>query len=105
MLANKRPTKKELREHLEQEVEKFLSQGGEVKNIENGKSGDNVLNPWSIPLQFNGTREERHPVGDLLKKIDARKRKSPPPPQKSRHKPRKHWIYDDFGEPVRWVWK
>ena len=104
MLA-KRPTKKELRKRLEQEVEKFLADGGEVQNIENGKSGDNLFNPWSIPLQFNGPREERHPVSDLLKQIDARKKKQTSVPRKTTSKPRKHWIYDDFGEPVRWVWK
>ncbi len=80
--------------------------GGEVQEVQNGISGDDSNNPWQTPLFFKGTQQDHTPITHLYKVIDARKRKSANSKHSSNSsKPKKHWIYDDFGEPIRWVWK
>jgi hypothetical protein len=103
----KRPVnKKDIRKDLESEVEAFLRQGGEIKPIERGETGLDRNKPWSNPFQSGQSQEspkERTPVPEVLAAIDARKQKEV---KKARNRgPTKVWIYDDFGEPVRWVWK
>ncbi|MCA6064620.1 hypothetical protein [Thalassolituus marinus] len=105
----KRPTKRDLRDQLDQEVAAFLQQGGEVKTVERGTSA--LINGRFIDhsLPFEKPREERTPVSDVLKTIDQRKStkrqsaKSTTPKKSSR--PRKKIIYDDFGEPLRVIWE
>jgi hypothetical protein len=103
----KRPVnKKDIRKDLETEVEAFLRQGGEIKPIERGETGLDRNKPWSNPFQSGQSQEgpkERTPVPEVLAAIDARKHKEI---KKAKNRgPTKVWIYDDFGEPVRWVWK
>lgn len=103
----KRPTKRDVRNQLEQEIEDFLKQGGEVKAMPHGASGL-VDGRYGQALTFEGGKEQRTPVDHALKSIDQRKEQNrarssarPATPKK----PRKKIIYDDFGEPVRIVWE
>lgn len=101
----KRPTKREVRNQLEQEIADFLQQGGAVQEMPHGASGL-VDGRYGQALTFEGGKEERTPVNDALKSIDERKeqhRHKPAPA--SAKKPRKKIIYDDFGEPVRVIWE
>lgn len=100
-----RPTKAELRESLQRDVEEFLNHGGEIAEIPRGATG------WENPLAakpdfaFVGPRNERTPVQDVVATIESRKVK--PARQAApagRRGPRKKAIYDDFGELIRWVW-
>lgn len=101
------PNKKDIRKDLEKQVEEFLREGGEIKPVERGTSGYEKNKPWSHPFQASPAdepRKERTPVPEVVAAIEARRHhKSPVKPK--RHRPRKKWIYDDFGEPVRWVWE
>ncbi|MCH8530894.1 MAG: hypothetical protein LAT65_08575 [Saccharospirillum sp.] len=100
------PDKKVIRRNLKQQVDAFLSEGGEIKEVDQGVSGYETNKPWTMVFQPGPTgepKQERTPVPEVLAAIDARKHKSPAKPK--RRKPQKVWIYDDFGEPVRWVWK
>lgn len=103
----KRPTKREVRSQLDQEIDDFLKQGGAVQEMPHGASGL-VDGRYGQALTFEGGSEQRTPVNDALKNINQRKKQNrvksaarPATPKK----PRKKVIYDDFGEPVRVVWE
>lgn len=103
----KRPIdKKDIRRDLESQVDAFLREGGQIKPIERGETGLDRNKPWSNPFQSGQSHEppkERTPVPEVVAAIESRKHKEN---RKVKNKgPRKVWIYDDFGEPVRWVWK
>ena len=103
---NKRPSKNEVREQINQEVEAFLRRGGEVKELARGETGliNGAYNDRS--LGFEKPKEERTPVGHVLQTIDQRRQDKRKPMPKPKHKgPRKKVIYDDFGEPVRVIWE
>ena len=103
----RKPTKAQLRELLNQEMGQFQSGGGEINTVEPGVSGvqGGPLKAQETVI-FDGKKEERSYVNDVVAAIDSRKKKKP---QKSASKskskqPTKKLIYDDFGEPLRWVW-
>jgi len=103
----KKTTKREVRNQVNEEIEQFLQQGGEVTEVARGESGlvDGRYHERSMSFD---KRQERTPVDDVLKAIDQRKeakrsrpaRKAPP-----RKVPKQKVIYDDFGEPLRVVWQ
>lgn len=101
------PTKKQLQEALSQQVSAYLQEGGEINRVERGKSGIHADQPWANPFQSSGRSEpeSRTPVNEVIAAIEARKQAKRKPHKPKRAKPKKEWIYDDFGEPVRWVWK
>lgn len=97
-------TKAQQRAELNDEIERFLQHGGEVKAVKQGMSGNesniNLFSRSSMPFE---PKTERTPVTEAIQALDARKQKGPlTPPRKRR--PQKKLITDDFGEPVRWVW-
>ncbi len=98
-------SKKEIHAELQREVEAFISHGGNINQIEQGKSGLSPDKPWINPFKTSdGAKPQaRTPLPDVVAAIDARKgpKKKVHP---KRRKPEKKWILDDFGEPVRWVW-
>jgi hypothetical protein len=107
----KKPVSKdELRAELEKETERFLKQGGRVKNVPTGVSGKD---PGDPPLFLNRRlfvepRPTRTLVPEVVAAIEARRKeqmKRKPAPKRSRlPRPRRKVIYDDFGEPLRRVW-
>ncbi|WP_108125287.1 hypothetical protein [Saccharospirillum mangrovi] len=104
----KPPTKKDIRRDLESQVDAFLRDGGEIETVDRGRSGLDASTPWRNPFQSSSNGEpktERTPVPEVVAAIDSRKQKKPPQTTRRHRRPRKEWIYDDFGEPVRWVWK
>lgn len=96
------PTKAQLRQEMERQIEQYLGSGGNVQEIPRGLSGrtDN-LNPFT---SYNGEKpaESRTPLTDVIKTMEERKQVQPKTPPKKR--PSKRLITDDFGEPLRWVW-
>lgn len=105
-----------MRRELDRQIDLYLREGGEVHNIPRGLSG---RPPGAGPLPaaplFNGERgngenstgenkEKRTYLVDVIAAIEARRK-----PQAARknlpRRPRKKYIYDDFGEPIRWVWE
>ena len=98
-------TKAQIRAELEQEVNAYLQQGGEVKDIPSGVSGHlGNSNPFSNMVR-NGPPQDRTPLVEIIKQIEARKIRHKKQPLKSSRNPRRKLITDDFGEPVRWVWE
>ena len=107
----KRPSKQEIRQQLNDEVEQFLQQGGSVKEVARGATGLQDGRYEERGMGFEKPREERTPVNDVLKAIDQRRLEQRKPKRsasssgKTRRGPRKKVIYDDFGEPLRVIWE
>ena len=107
----KKPVSKDdIRRELQQEIEDFLEQGGEVQQIPTGLSGKD---PGEPPLYLNRRlfiepRTKRTHIPEVVAAIEARRREKPRrSPKRKRARtpqPRRKIIYDDFGEPLRKVW-
>lgn len=99
-------SKADLRRELDRQIDAFLREGGRVNEIPRGISGrDPADGPLPVPPFVGGeSKEKRTYLTDVIAAIEAR-RKPSPPPKKIARRPRKKFIYDDFGEPVRWVWE
>lgn len=109
-MVKKLPTKDDLRAELDQEMEKFLSGGGEVAEIPRGTSGKQPGDPptYLSKRLFVEPAGPRTLVPEVVAAIEARRRariKRQPVKKSSRlPRPRRKIIYDDFGEPLRRVW-
>ena len=98
-------TKKDIQADLDRQVRRFLSRGGDIDQITRGQSGLAHDKPWINPFK-SGDQEKavsRTPVPDVVAAIEARKHPHKKTIIKNR-RPKKKWILDDFGEPLRWVW-
>jgi hypothetical protein len=106
-MFKKKPSKSELRDQLNAEVDQFLKKGGEIEQVEMGESAliDGRYNHHKSSLD-RPSPQERTPVHGLLSAIDSRRKKNitpskNPPRLKT---PKQKIIYDDFGDPIRTVW-
>lgn len=99
-------SKAQLRRELDREFDRYLREGGQVHEIPRGVSGRNPVDgPLSkAPYVGPGERGQREYLTDVIAGIEAR-RKPVAPPKHVARRPRKKIIYDDFGEPIRWVWE
>jgi hypothetical protein len=105
----KPPSKAQLRRQIEWQMTEYIDRGGEVLKVPRGISG---REPGAGPLPPaylapTAPRPARTYVPEVVAAIEARR--APPPKTKTlraRRKttPRKQFVYDDFGEPLRWHW-
>ena len=103
----KPPSKADLRRELEDQLARFLHDGKEVKRIPKGVSGKETGANFHKPIQWqlDKSEGERTYLPDVVQRLDERKQPKPKPPSRqNRKRPKKKLIYDDFGEPLRWVW-
>ncbi len=98
-------TKKEIRQELENEINQFLSKGGEITDIEQGASGKELGANLNNAIPLNGEKQTRTPLTDEVKALDERKQSKIKPDTKTTGRPKKKIIYDDFGEPLREIWE
>lgn len=99
-------TKAEIRAELDQQIQDYLQQGGEVRGVPAGASGRNSNENPFASLTPNQPPQTRTPLVELVKEIEARKHPPKAPlVNKGRRQPRRVLVKDDFGEPVRWVWE
>jgi hypothetical protein len=103
MPFQKPPTKAELRKQLQRQVDAYLNRGGKVQSVARGISGRESSLPLARVL-FDGPKENRTYVNDIVASIESRKKKSVVKPTKAAKKPKLKTIYDDFGEPLRKIW-
>jgi len=108
-MANKPPFKKppdksQLRRELQQQIQDYLTHGGEIHKIPRGVSGrDNPLE--GLPMAFfNQPKAERTPIPEVVAALDARRQKKSKSGKTTSGKPKEKIIYDDFGEPIRKIW-
>lgn len=101
---HKRPTKREIRQQMQQEIEQYLDQGGQVHEYQRGESGliNGRLDDRSTG--FEQGKQTRTSLTDVLKTVDQRKKSGNAPVITKPSRPKKKIIYDDFGEPIREVW-
>ncbi|MBM97372.1 MAG: hypothetical protein CMI09_16155 [Oceanospirillaceae bacterium] len=105
------PSKDEVREQLNQEIEAFLQRGGEVHQVAHGETGLTDGRYDERAMAFQRQQQERTPVPEVVRAIEERREASKKhrKPSLSSHprnrQPRKKIIYDDFGEPLRIVWE
>ncbi len=98
------PSKAELRAELQKQIDDYLMQGGEVRQIPSGVSGrDNPMQSLPTPI-FNESKITRTPIPEVLEALDSRRQKKPEVKKPAKKKPVEKVIYDDFGEPLRKVW-
>lgn len=100
------PSKADVRDEIERQIQDFLGRGGEVEEVRQGTSGLNTGEPHPS-LAFDRPKQDRTPLPDVVAAIDARKNTRNSDKKnttKAKKRPRKKIIYDDFGEPLREVW-
>ena len=102
----KAPDKRQMKRQLQADVDAFLAAGGSVTEVPKGQSGVAPDGFNRHPVCFTGSAESRTPVPDVVANIEKRKqaKKQIAVPASKNRQGRKKWIYDDFGEPLRWVW-
>ncbi len=102
----KAPDKRQVKRQLQADVDAFLAAGGSVTEVPKGQSGVAPDGFNRHPVCFTGSAGVRTPVPDVVANIEKRKqaKKQPAFAPNKRRQGRKKWIYDDFGEPLRWVW-
>jgi hypothetical protein len=105
--VKKLPTKADMRDELEQQISQFMHSGGAVNQIERGLSGrvdtTKPLNQSSIG--FEKPKDNRTPLPQLVSDLEARRQPVKTTGKTSNRKPTRKMLYDDFGEPLRWVWE
>lgn len=98
-------TKAQIRAELEDAMNSYLTQGGEVLDVPRGVSAivDN-RNLFAQGFAGQTAATTRTLVNGEIENLEARKKGIlVPAPRVSR--PKKILIKDDFGEPLRWVWE
>ncbi len=100
-----RSGKEQQRQRMQRETEQYLAGGGRIQRVASGVSGRDAGAPGNHrPLSFaSGSPATRTDLSAVAAAIDARKRKPAPAVRRTRRARRK-LIYDDFGEPLRWIW-
>lgn len=103
------PSKAEQRQQLADEVEEYLRSGGEIREVPRGISGrdaDAILSDWRKTAQSDrSSPAPRTDLKDVVAALDARRTAQKKPPRPERKRSRKIVVYDDFGEPIREVWR
>ena len=101
-----RSNKEQQRRRLERATKRFLSEGGAINQVDSGVSGADALSGRGHQTAlFNTPQNTRTDVSNVAAAIDARKHNKRKPTPSRHTQPRKELVYDDFGEPLRWVWK
>ncbi|SBS33491.1 hypothetical protein MAQ5080_02597 [Marinomonas aquimarina] len=99
-------TKAQTRKEIESQIESFIRQQGEIEQVEMGASGlqDGKYN--TSHMGFIEPKKDRTPLNHVVAAIQQRKSdKKPPLPLAKPKQPKKKVIYDDFGDPIRYVWE
>lgn len=99
-------TKAQTRQEIESQIESYIRQQGEIQQVEMGASGlqDGKYN--TSHMGFIEPKKDRTPLNHVVAAIQQRKSdKKPAPPLVKPKQPKKKVIYDDFGDPIRYVWE
>ena len=101
------PNKHQVKQELAQDVAHFLARGGSVEQVEQGETAlvNGCFNQQRPAVASQAqTRTLLSSQVEAIEKRKDERRQSKTPPLKTNRRPTKKWIYDDFGEPLRWVW-
>ena len=95
-----------IRNELRRKTEEFLSRGGEIKQHTAGETGEPLDKPRGRAVFVSGEpRKTRTYINDVVTALDNSKKKpAASKSTKSKKRPKKKIVYDDFGEPIREIW-
>ncbi|MFT6914677.1 MAG: hypothetical protein ACJAWL_000973 [Motiliproteus sp.] len=99
----RRPDKAQLRNEIDLKVREFVDRGGVISEVTQGETGlgrNCSLNPGG----FERPRDNRTSVSEAVASIDTRRNPKPDSSTQRPKRPRKKMLFDDFGEPLRWIW-
>lgn len=104
-MINPKITKKDTRKELESLVDQFIKAKGEIQQVDMGESGlvDGKYN--TSHMGFSEPKQDRTPLNHVVATLQQRKTNKSPPKPAIKKRPKKKVIYDDFGDPLRWVWE
>ena len=93
-------------ERLRRETEEFLARGGRIREVAPGVSGaeQQGLKRGRAFLP-SPPASPRTQIPEIMAAIDARKQAPRLRARNKTRRPKKRYIYDDFGEVVRWEWE
>jgi hypothetical protein len=103
----KRPiSKANIRDDIDTQIADFLDNGGAIAEVDRGISGR--VNP-NGPLKPDNSAFQQPKVGrtyvpEVIAAIDERRNAKPATKPTTKPRTKKKIIYDDFGEPLRWIW-
>ena len=98
-----------MRRHLERQTRSYLKDGGEIRAVPQGVSAvDEAVSAIHTPI-FTGKPQQRTPVNDVIDTLNRRReaqlKRAPKPGRHPKAAPKKEIVYDDFGEPIRVVYR
>lgn len=98
-------TKKDTRKELESLVDQFIKAKGEIQQVKMGESGlvDGKYNTSHVG--FNQPKQDRTPLNHVVTALQQRKKQKFASSEPIKKRPTKKIIYDDFGDPLRWIWE
>ena len=104
-MVKKIPSKADLREELDQQLDTFLDKGKNIAQIPRGViSRDGATEPLKADTwQMDSKKTEWTFLPEVVDTLEKRRQEKPNTPVK-KSRPKRKLIYDDFGEPLRWVW-
>ncbi len=101
---NKIPTKADLRDELQRQIDAFTCKGGTIQQVDKGVTGrESPQASLKTPL-FNEPKISRTPLTEVIAAIDSRKLSKSNLKKTDKVTSKEKIIYDDFGEPVRKIW-
>ena len=106
-VIKKTPSKADLRNELDKQMDEFLNKGKNVAEIPRGVSSrDGADKPLRADTwQMDSSKGNWTYLPDVVDSLEKRRQsKTLKPDTKKIKRPKKVLIYDDFGEPLRWVW-
>jgi len=99
-------TKAQIRAEIEEQMRFFTQQGGSVAAHDMGDTGREPSSAIPTAPFTENSNQARTQVIDQVRAIESRrKRASSPPTNTPNKKPKRVLVTDDFGEPLRWIWK
>tara|TARA_B110000483_G_scaffold177495_1_gene209893 strand:- start:142 stop:459 length:318 start_codon:yes stop_codon:yes gene_type:complete len=102
--VNKIPTKADLRDELQRQIDAFTCKGGTIQQVDKGVTGrESPQASLKTPL-FNEPKISRTPLTEVIAAIDSRKLSKSNLKKTDKVTSKEKIIYDDFGEPVRKIW-
>lgn len=89
-------------------MQRYLDKGKHIHQVPKGVSSrDGAANPLKPETwQMQKSTSERTYLPEVVNALEKRRSPAKPAtrPKPKSPRPRKRLIYDDFGEPLRWVW-
>lgn len=106
-MIKKTPSKADLRNELDKQMDEFLNKGKNVAEIPRGVSSrDGADKPLRADTwQMDSSKGNWTYLPDVVDSLEKRRHSKTLKPDANKIKrPKKVLMYDDFGEPLRWVW-